>query len=140
MWTETTEGREFIQEISKSIVIQVAPEEVELFDDLVMEYFENPTPPDLSASATDDPLGFGLSETLVAVTPAAVAIVSAVLSHLMTESVKAAQEESAEVIKKKIKALFSPEKKDEGSAQKEGKDLPQLTKEQMEQVRKLAHK
>jgi len=140
MWTETTEGRKFIQEVSKSIVVQIAPEELDLFDDLVSEYLQDPTPPDLTTGAKDDPLGFGLAETLVAITPAAMAIVNIVLNHLMTESVKAAQEESAEVIKKKIKALFNPEKKDDRSANKLETDLPPLTKEQLEQVRKLARK
>jgi hypothetical protein len=140
MWTETIEGRKFIQEVSKSIVVQIAPEELDLFDDLVSEYLQDPTPPDLTTAAKDDPLGFGLAETLVAITPAAMAIVNIVLNHLMTESVKAAQEESTEVIKKKIRALFNPEKKDDRSADRLETDLPPLTKEQMEHVRKLARK
>ncbi len=49
MWTETTEGRKFIQEISRGIVGEVAPEEMDMFDELVMEYFQDPTPPNLSA-------------------------------------------------------------------------------------------
>jgi len=43
MWTETTEGRKFIQEISRGIVGEVAPEEMDMFDELVMEYFQDPT-------------------------------------------------------------------------------------------------
>lgn len=70
MWTETTEGRKFVQEISKSLVIQIAPEELDLFDELVEEYFQDPTPPNVSSSTPDDPLGFGSAETLVAITPA----------------------------------------------------------------------
>lgn len=140
MWTETAEGRKYIQEISKSIVIQIAPEEMDLFENLVAEYFQDPTPPDLSPSSKDEPLSFGLGETLVAVAPAAAAMVSAVLKYLMNELVKTTQEESAEAIKKKIKALFNPEAKDKGRAKKERQDLPPLTKEQMEQVKKLACK
>jgi len=132
MWTETTEGRKFIQEISRGIVGEVAPEEMDMFDELVMEYFQDPTPPNLSASPKDDPLGFGLGETLVAVAPAAAAMASAVLSYLMTETIKAAQEESVEAVKKKIKALFNPEQKDDKPEKKEDKSLPPLTKEQME--------
>ena len=140
MWTETTEGRKFIQEISKSIVVQVAPEELDLFDELVEEYLQDPAPPDVSSSPPDDPLGFGLAETLVAITPAAMATVNIVLNHLMTESVKAAQEESSEVIKKKIKALFNPKKIGGEPVSKVETDLPPLSKEQMEHVRKLARK
>jgi len=81
-----------------------------------------------------------LGETLVAVAPAAAAMASAVLSYLMTETIKAAQEESVEAVKKKIKALFNPEQKDDKPEKKEDKSLPPLTKEQMEQVKKLARK
>ena len=140
MWTETTEGRKFIQDVSKSIVVQIAPEELDLFDELVEEYFQDPTPPDPTTAATDDPLGFGLGEALVAVTPAAMAVVNIVLNHLMTESFKAAQEESSEVIKKKIKALFNPKKIGGEPASRVETDLPPLSKEQMEHVRKLARK
>ena len=140
MWTETTEGRKLVQEISRGIVDQIAPEELDLFDDLVLEYLQNPAPPNLSPKQKDDPLGFGLSETLVAVSPAAAAMVSAALNYLMTEVIKATQDESADLIKKKIKALFNPEKEDIAPAHKKSKDISPLTKEQLEQVRKLAIK
>jgi len=140
MWTQTPEGRKLIQEISKGIVIEVAPEEMDLFDELVMEYFQDPTPPDLSAKPKDDPLGFGLGEVLVAATPAVAAMVNAVLNHLMTESLNAAKEESAEVVKKNIKMLFNPQKKDEKPAKKDDKEVRPLNKEQLEQVKKLAWK
>ncbi len=130
MWTETTEGHKFIEEISRGIITQVAPEESDLFDELLQEYFDHPQPPTPLTSASDDPLGFGLAETLVAVTPAAAAMVSAVLSYLLTEAIKAAQEESATAVKKKIKALFNSE--DEAPSP--------LTEEQLEQVKKLARK
>ena len=130
MWTETTEGREFIKEISLDVVTQVAPEELDLFDELVQEYFEDPSPPDLSATVSDDPLGFGLAETLVAVTPAATALVSVVLSYLLTEVIKATQEEGAAVLKRKIKKLFNPD----------SQEASPLTQPQLEQIKKLARK
>jgi hypothetical protein len=129
MWTETTEGRKFIQEISQSLVTQVAPEELELFDELMEEYFQDPTPPDLSTTTNDDPLGFGLAETLVAVTPAAAAVVSGMLTYLLTEVIKATQEETAAALKKKIKAFFNPEKDE---------PVPILTEAQLERVKRLA--
>lgn len=133
MWTKSSEGRKLIQEISKDIIVEIAPEEMDLFDDLVTEYFQNPAPPDYSASPKDDPLGFGIGETLIAVAPAAAAMVDVVLNHLLNESVRAAQEESAGLVKRKIKALFNME-------QKNTKDPIPLTKEQLEQVRRLARK
>jgi hypothetical protein len=141
MWTKTTEGRELIQEISKRVVNQIAPEELDLFDELVLEYFQNPSLPDELSKQKDNPLGFGLGETLIAISPAAAAMVNAVLSYLMTEVLKTAQDESAELIKKKVKELFNPEKdNDSAFVHKNKKDIPPLTKEQLEQVRKLAIK
>jgi len=138
MWSETAEGRKVIQGISRDIVDQFAPEELELFDDLVQEYFQDPRPPDSSSEPKDDPLGFGLSETLIAVTPAAMAMVSGVLNYLTTDIVKVAQEEITEAVKEKIKALFNSSK--ENSDQKLKNEIPPLTIEQLEQVKKLARK
>lgn len=140
MWTDTPDGRKLIQELSKNIVVEIAPEEMDLFDELVAEYFHDPTPPDLTAKPKDDPLGFGLGEVLIAVTPAATAMVNAVLNHLFTESVNAAKEESADIVKIKIKKLFHPERKDEKPATKDDKEVRPLNKEQLEQVKKLARK
>lgn len=140
MWTESLEGRKLIQEIAKSIVLDFAPEEMDLFDELVSEYFHDPTPPDLTTSPQDDPLGFGLSEALIAATPAVAAMVNAVLNHVLSESIRAAKEESAEVVKKKVKNLFHPEKEAEKPAKKDDGEIRPLNKEQLEQVKKLARK
>jgi hypothetical protein len=132
MWTETTEGRRLIQEIAKNIVVEVAPEEMGMFDDLVAEYFQDPSPPSLSSSGSDDALGFGLETTLIAATPAIAAMSSAVLGFLATEVLKAAQNESAAVIQEKIKALFNAHNDKQGP--------PPLTAEQLALVKTLACK
>ena len=134
MWSETAESAELIQEISMNIVSEVAPEELELFDELMQEYFSNPNPPAQQRSESDDTLGFGLSEFVVAATPAAAAMASAVLSYLVTEVIKAGKDEGAGLIKKKIKALFNR------GGQEEKAGPPPLTKEQLEQVNLLAGK
>ena len=130
MWTESSISRELIEEISKNVVVEVAPEEEDMFDELMGEYFQNPTPPDLSAKPKDDPLAFGVNEMLFAITPAVAAMVDAVLNHVATEFIKAAKGESKESIKKIVKKLFS----------NDSKDIKPLDKEQLEQVKKLAKK
>lgn len=129
MWTETVEGRKYVESVSKQIVADVAPEELDLFDELLVEYFDNPTPPE-EVQAGETPLGFGLSATLVAVTPAAAAMVSSVLTYILTEVIKSFQKETAEVVKKKIKEIFNPE---------DNSPSP-LTKAQLEQINKIARK
>jgi hypothetical protein len=132
MWAESSEGHKLIKELSKEIVVDVAPEEIDLFDELVAGYFQDPTPPDVSQPQKDDPLGFGIEETLIAVTPAATAVAQMIISYLLTEIIKITESEHAEKVKRKIKALFSSERKDQEPAA--------LTKEQLEHIRKLARK
>lgn len=121
--------RQLISEYARELVYQVAPEENDLFDELIEEYFQNPTPPEPVSETRDDPLGSGLGELLVAATPAATAIVGAVLTYLLTEVIKTTQEETATALKKKIKALFQNDK-----------DPPPLSSKQLELVKELARK
>ena len=130
MWNETTEGREFIKDISRQVVVQTAPEELDLFDELSQEYYQNPQPPRRAANARDDELSFGLEDTLIAITPVAMAMASTVMTFLVGQVVKAGKEESANLIQKKIKALFNPQPTPQGP--------PPLTREQLQQVQELA--
>jgi hypothetical protein len=138
MLAEDSEGRELIREISKSVVAEAAPEELELFDELLSEYFQDPTPPQPSPRASEDPLGFGLNETLVAITPAAAAMTTVVLEFLITASITAAKDESKDVLKKKVKSYLERRKKPADPNARSREDVPPLTKEQMEQVHRLA--
>ncbi len=128
MWTETSAGREIITEFSKDVVSKVANEELPLFDEMVEEYYQDPAPPDLTHQASDDPLGSGLESTLIALTPAAMAMVSAIVTYVLTEVLQAVQEESVQAISKKIKEFFNPKK-------------PQpITKEQLKTIWDVAYK
>ncbi len=74
--------QELVAKISKSIVREVAPEEIDLFDELLHDYFADPVPPDLTARPVDDPLGWGAGEVMVDATTAAAAMVSASLGFI----------------------------------------------------------
>lgn len=130
MWIQTPEADQFVQELSKELVSQFAPEELEIFDELYNDYKKHPSGLRTEQGA-DDPLGSGLGEMILAVTPAASAMATAVLSFVMSEVLKASQEEASEKIKTRIKAVLNPK----GS----GKSPP-LSPEQLEQVQKLAVK
>ncbi|HLO32193.1 MAG TPA: hypothetical protein VK249_23795 [Anaerolineales bacterium] len=130
MWIQTPEGDEFVRDLSKQLVEQFAPEELEMFDELYREYQEHPTPEDFQ-QGSDAPLGSGLGEFIVSVTPAASAMVTAVVSFVLSEVLKAAQNESSERIKAQVKLLFNP---------KAPQKAAPLTHEQLEKVQKLAAK
>jgi hypothetical protein len=121
MLTETQEGRQYIENVSKSIVTQISPEEMEFFDELVAEYYEDPTPP----RSKDAELGFGIGGVIVAITPAAIAMVTAVISYLLTEVTDIVKDKTTE----NLKDIFSKDK-----------DPEPYTKEQLKQIRKIARR
>ncbi len=75
-------SRQLIEDISRQVVAQVAPEEIDIFEPLLAAYLADPTPPDLSVTTHHDPTSMGLDEVLVAVTPAVAAVVEHTLSNL----------------------------------------------------------
>jgi hypothetical protein len=130
MWIQTPEGDEFVRELSKQLVDQFAPEELEIFDELYSDYKEHPSG-HAPQQGADDALGSGLGEIMVAITPAASAMVTAVVSFVVSEVLKATQDEGSEKIKSKVKTLFNPKAPGKAAS---------LSPEQMEQVQKLAAK
>jgi hypothetical protein len=130
MWIQTPEGDEFVRELSKQLVDQFAPEELEIFDELYSDYKKHPTGLAPQQGA-DDALGSGLGEIMVAITPAASAMATAVVSFVVSEILKATQDEGSEKIKSKVKTLFNPKAPGKAAA---------LSPEQMEKVQKLAAK
>jgi hypothetical protein len=121
------------------VVTEVAPEELDLFDELIGEYFRNPAPPKPGTASPDDPLGFGLGETMAAVVPAAGAMVSVAIQFILTEFVNTTTEETAEAMKAKIRSLFKKEE-NQVAPEKQDSGVHPLTKEQLEAVKKLARK
>jgi hypothetical protein len=128
MMTEPNEVREFIEEISKRIVTQLAPEELALFDELSEAYFTDPRPPQ-PIEWTGQRLGFGLNNPLPAATQATLAVVTMALSYMLTEVYTTTQEENPLLFKQKIRQLFDPQHKTE-----------ELTPAQLQQLQHLAVK
>lgn len=123
MWTDSSEAREFIAEVSKKIVADVAAEELELFDELAQDYFANPQP--AADSSADDALGFGF-DTLAAVTPAAIAMTQVVVVFLASEVIKATREETVKIVVGKVKSYFW------------GQQRVRLSDQQLKHVRELS--
>lgn len=100
MWNETAEGRKFIEDVSKQLVGDVAPEELEFFDELAKEEKKS------TVSSGDEELGFGLSGALEFVTPATISVVTAVFTFLGSEILKASGKEVAGAIVSSLKSYF----------------------------------
>lgn len=130
MWSDTPEGRQFIEEISRNVVGEVAAEELELFPELAAEYFADPRAAGRQPDK-DDALGFGL-EAVVALTPAILAMTKVLLNFAQSELLEAAKTESASLIKEKVKAVFA-------SLLTAEKESPApLTRDQLKRIKKLA--
>jgi hypothetical protein len=72
-------------------VAEVAPEELELFDELLEEHFANPEASNTPTHSEDDALAFGLESAMTVVTPVVAAVVSAVVKYVVDEVLKSAQ-------------------------------------------------
>lgn len=130
MLTDTEEGRDYVETVSRSIVREAAGDELEFFDELAAEYFKDPSPP----RPRDPALGSGLGEGLAAVTPAAIAMASAVLSNLLGGATDAIRDDGGATIKQKLSELFRRQREDEGT-----KAAPApLTQEQLKRVKTIA--
>jgi ABC-type Fe3+ transport system substrate-binding protein len=141
MWTDSAEGRSFITQVSQSVVSEIAPEELVLFDDLLQDYFKNPTPPDLSAKASDEPLGFGLEGVLIALTPAAAAALKAVVDYLLGPTAQGVMKEGSAAIVNKVKQLLNPADKSAPAGEQAKVDhepTPDSNKERLAVVKKIA--
>lgn len=121
MWTQTAEGRQFIEDVSRQIVQQVDADEIEFFDDLAAEHYQDPNP----LAEKDTELGAGFEALVAAVTPAAIAAVTAVTIHLVNEVSSSFQEASGPFIRERIKRLFSQGKKTEKGEKAGTEDKPQ---------------
>lgn len=129
MSANSAEGQELARILSKRVVENIAPEELEMFDELYEE--AQAAPPGIVKAGSDDELGFGTDALVVIATPVVSAAVQAVLTFLATEVIKVSKEESSALIQKKVKAFFNSDKEEEP---------PPLTQEQLLMVKKLTVK
>jgi hypothetical protein len=106
MRVETAEERNVITHLSKDIVAEVAPEELELFDELMEEHFANPEASSTPTHSEDDALAFGLESAMTVLTPVVAAVVSAVVKYVVDEVLKATKDESSSFIREKVERLF----------------------------------
>jgi hypothetical protein len=134
MWTQTAEGRQFIEDVSRQVVQQVDADEMEFFDDLAAEHYRDPNP--LAEKNTE--LGAGFEALVAAVTPAAIAAVTAVTIHLVNEISSSFQEASGLFIRERIKRLFSQGKKTEKEEKASTEGKPQADNLDVEDTRSAA--
>lgn len=118
-------SKEITKEISRILIEDISPDELEYFDELADTHF------DVRKSDKDAQLGFGLVEFGELATPAVMTLVSGIVTYLMTDVVKVAKDQMNEKIKDKLKGFFSKKKKPEAD------NSLLLTKEQLQKISEL---
>jgi len=134
---ERSGDRELIVEVSRDVVAAVAPEEMVLFRPMSTAYFE--TPDRLGQAPKDDMLGFGAGDAVVALTPVALSVMSAVLTYLRREVAQATGKEVTQIIDEQVHGLFRRFHREEHTAAAPGTAaVPGLDREQLAAVGRVA--
>lgn len=149
---ETTQNQ-LIADLARDVVIEIAPHELPMFRLQSEAYFKDPDSALEGHAGKEDMLGFGAGAAAAFLTPAVLAVTTAVVKFAAEEAKKSVQDEGADLISDIVKRMFKkfrPEEKKEGEGRKDeskkdeskkdkGKEgPPPLTPEQLKKVHKLA--
>jgi hypothetical protein len=122
-----------VEALARSAVEQVAPEELPLFRATSEAYFADPSSLEQGRSR-DDMLGFGVDAALVLVSPVALQVAKEVIGFVVAQFREAAAEEGEGAIRRLVARLVHRNEDEE----KDDEPVPELTDEQLQQVRALA--
>lgn len=125
---------QFVSELSRDLVSEVAPQELPLFRAASEAFYKDPENLTAERPATDDMLGFGTGEAVALLTPVIIAVSQQVVLFVMEQVKKSGEEQGATLINETVKKMFKKFR----PARKDG-PVP-LDSEQLAQVRKMALK
>lgn len=129
MVSESGGNASMIDDLSRALVAEIAPEELDLFPDLAQEYHANPKPPEVTRGG-DDPLGFGMEAALIATTPAVMAVVTLAFNFVTQVATDTLKDQTQTFIQEQVKRLFA--------GKKSGPASLELNPEQITRLRNLA--
>jgi hypothetical protein len=119
-----------VNDVARIVVERVAPAELPMFATLSDAYLADPRPPE-SGPGGGGPLGFGVGDAVVLVTPVALMVANEVTQHLAGELARGAVARG----KRAVRRLFRLDGK---PAEPEDEETPvALTAEQWAQVRQI---
>jgi len=131
MIEQDIEVQNIIKEISQNVVEKIAPEEIEMFDEISDAYFNNPKLLEPKYhKEKDDPIGFGVEGIVEMMSPAAISVVTTVVGYIITQVWGATSSVLLDEYKSKLKSLF---KKDNN-----GKNAVPISKEQLKEIKEKA--
>jgi hypothetical protein len=121
--------------LSRQLLAKFAPEEIDMFDEWAEEFYKNPIPPEINGQSSDDPLSFGLNEILLAVTPAILAMATAVVKFICDQAFQSLKDKSSELIRSEVEKLFN---KTDPRDKTDDSSLIKFTSEELRILRHIA--
>jgi hypothetical protein len=125
-----------VRNISRILVAEIAPEELDNFDELFDEARTASNSPS-SRNSSDEALGFGLDALIIIATPAVKTAVMAVMTFIVNEVIDNAKNETATIIKERIKNIFDSNKKSKSPASPPNKETLRRIQKMAEESAKL---
>jgi len=125
---------DLIRDLSRSLIVSVAPEEVRLFGPLSAAYYRDPAAATRARKERDEVLGFGVEAAAVIATPIVLSVVTDVVRHLTQRLVADAGEHGAQVAERGVQALLQRARSPEAVP-----SVPGLTEAQLREVRERAY-
>ena len=129
---EPTEHRDLVRGLAESLVEQLEPDELAVFDETAEEYFADPQAV-LDPRRRDEAVGFGIDAELL--TPIVLAVAGPVVEYLTAVVVEATGEGIKPTLVRMVRRLLRLE--DAGGAPTP--EPPELTQKQIEHVRSIAY-
>ena len=129
---EPTEHRDLVRGLAESLVEQLEPDELAVFDETAEEYFADPQAV-LDPRRRDEAVGFGIDAELL--TPIVLAVAGPVVEYLTAVVVEATGEGIKPTLVRMVRRLLRLE--DAGGAPTP--EPPELTREQIAHVRSIAY-
>jgi hypothetical protein len=123
---------DLVAALARATVERAAPEELPLFGPMSEAYLADPSSL-RDGKKRDEMLGFGIDAAVVLVTPVALQVARDVLGYLHEQLRERAREAGDSAIDRVIARIVG-----KGGDDAEGEDVPDLTDEQLQQVRTLA--
>ncbi len=126
-----------VADAAREIVARAAPQEMPLFRATSEAYFADPEKALADRKPKDEMLGFGIETAALLLTPVIIDVVRRVAIALAKSAGDAVEKEGSEAVGGFVHDLFQRGKGGDGGEAKS--DVPDLTPEQLDEVREIAY-
>ncbi len=127
---------ELVIELSRELVMEMAPEELPTFKAASQAYLKDPQRMLATYEAREKAMGMGIADALPLLTPAVLTVAGAVINFIIKEVLKATSAESSSLIQNTVRRIFNIFNPQETNEEAKAEVAP-LTREQMKELRRI---